>query len=107
MQLEARLVLVGGRNSLTSEFWSLHFLHGLSAAADARGDAPGGAAKSVVLGVQAAPSGTQGMGTPAAVKRFQRVPVGGPGNGTLRRTRTSKQAGRALRSQGYPHVLVM
>ena len=40
-----------------------------------------------------------------------RVPVtlscGGPGHGTLRRTRTSKQAGKALRSQGYPHALVM
>ena len=58
MQLGVRPVLVGRRNSLTSEFWSLHFLHGLGAAADARGDAPGGAAKPVVLRVQAAPSGT-------------------------------------------------
>ena len=32
---------------------------------------------------------------------------GGPGHGKLRRTRTSKQAGKALRSQGYPHALVM
>ena len=70
MQLGGRPVLVGRRNSLTSEFWSLHFLHGLGAAADARGDAPGGAAKPMVLGVQAAPSGTRGMGNPAAVKRF-------------------------------------
>ena len=70
MQLGVRLVLVGRRNLLTSEFWSLHFLHGLGAAADARGGAPGGAAKPVVLGVQAAPRGTRGMGNPAAVKRF-------------------------------------
>ena len=49
-----------------SEFRSLHLLHGLGA----RGDAPGGAAKPVVLGVQAAPSGTRGMGNPAVVKRF-------------------------------------
>ena len=70
MQLEVWRVLVGRRNSLTSEFRSLHLLHGLGAAADARGDAPGGAAKPVVLGVQAAPSGTRGMGNPAAVKRF-------------------------------------
>ena len=56
MQLGVWPVLVGRMNSLTSEFWLLHFLHGLGAAADARGDAPGGAAKPVVLGVQAAPS---------------------------------------------------
>ena len=70
MQLGVRPVLVGRRSSLTSEFWSLHFLHRLGAAADARGDAPGGAGRPVVLGVQAAPSGTRGMGNPAAVKRF-------------------------------------
>ena len=70
MQLGAWPVLVGRRNSLALEFWSLHLLHGLGAAADARGDAPGGAAKPVVLRVQAAPSGTRGMGNPAAVQRF-------------------------------------
>ena len=70
MQLGVWLVLVGRRNSLTSEFWSLHFFHGLSAAADARGDAPGGAARPVVLEVEVAPSGTRGMGVPAAMKRF-------------------------------------
>ena len=32
---------------------------------------------------------------------------GGPGHGTVRRTRTSKQAGKALRSQGHPHARVM
>ena len=31
----------------------------------------------------------------------------GPGHGTLRWTRTSKQAGKALRSQGHPHAHVM
>ena len=70
MQLEVRPVMVGRTNSLMLQFWSLHFLHGLGAAADARGDAPGGAAEPVVLGVQAALSGTRGMGNPAAVKRF-------------------------------------
>ena len=70
MQLGVRPVLVGRRNLLMSEFRSLHLLQGLGAAADARGDAPGGAAKPVVLGVQVAPSGTRGMGNPAAVKRF-------------------------------------
>ena len=70
MQLGMRPVQVGRRNSLTSEFRSLHLFHGLGAVADARGDAPGGAAKPVLLGVQAAPSGKRGMGNPAAVKRF-------------------------------------
>ena len=93
-RLGVRPVLVGRRESLTSEFWLLHLLHGLGAVADARGDAPGGAAKPVVLGVQ-------------AVKRFERVPLGGPGHGTLRQTRTSKQAGKPLRSQGHPHAHVM
>ena len=32
---------------------------------------------------------------------------GGPGHGTLRRTRTSKQAGKALRSRGDHHARVM
>ena len=32
---------------------------------------------------------------------------GGPGHGTLRWTRTSKQAGKALRSQGHHHTRVM
>ena len=35
------------------------------------------------------------------------VPVGGPGHGTLRWTRTSEQAGKALRSQGHHHARVM
>ena len=70
MQLGVRPVLIGRRNSLTPEFRSLHLLHGLGAVAGARGDAPGGAAKPVVLGVQLAPSVMRGMGYPAAVKRF-------------------------------------
>ena len=32
---------------------------------------------------------------------------GGPGHGTLRLTRTSKQAGKALRSQGHHYARVM
>ena len=70
MHLGVRPVPVGRGNSLMSEDRSLHLLHGLGAVADARGDARGGAAKPVVLGVHAAPSGTRGMGNPAAVKRF-------------------------------------
>ena len=70
MQLGVRPVLVGRRNSLTLEFRSLHLLHELGAVADARGDAPGGTVKPVMLGVQAAPNRTRGMGNPAAVKRF-------------------------------------
>ena len=53
-----------------SEFRSLHLLHGLGAVADARGNAPGGTAKPMVLRVQVAPNGTRGMGNTAAVKRF-------------------------------------
>ena len=70
MQLGVRPVLVGRRNSLMWEFRSLHLFHGIGSVADARGNAPGGAAKPVVLGVQVAPSGTRGMGNPAAMKRF-------------------------------------
>ena len=58
MQLGVRPVLVGRRNSLILEFRSLHLLHGLGAVADAPGNALGGAAKPVVLGVQVAPSVT-------------------------------------------------
>ena len=70
MQLGVQPVLVDRKNSLMSEFRSLHPLHRLGAVADAWGDAPGGAAKLVVLGVQVAPSGTREMGNPGAVKRF-------------------------------------
>ena len=70
MQLEVRPVLVGRRNLLMSEFRSPHLLHGLSSVADPRGDALGCAAKPVVLGVLAAPSGTCRMANPAAVKCF-------------------------------------
>ena len=58
MQMGVRPVLFGRSNSLMSAFRSVHLLHGLGAVADARGNAPGGAAKPVVLGVQAGPSGT-------------------------------------------------
>ena len=34
-------------------------------------------------------------------------PRGGPGHRTLRWTRTSKQAGKALRSQGHHYARVM
>ena len=70
MQLRVRPVLVGRKNSLMSEFRSLHLLHGLGAESDARGDAPGGAAKPVVPEVQVAPSNTRGIGNPAASERF-------------------------------------
>ena len=70
MQQGVRPVLVGRRNSLTSELRSLHLLHGLGAVADAQGDAPAGTVKPVVLRVQATPSGTRETGNPAAVKRF-------------------------------------
>ena len=55
---------------MMSEFRSLNLPHGLGAVADAGGDAPGGAAKPVVLGVQVALSGTRGMGIPVALKCF-------------------------------------
>ena len=64
MQLGVRPVLVGRRNFLMLEFRWLHLLHGLGAVADARGDAPGGAAKPVVLGVRAALSAREGWVTP-------------------------------------------
>ena len=45
--------------------------------------------------------GTPGRGTLVTRSR------GGPGHGTLRRTRASKQAGKALRSEGHPDARVM
>ena len=69
-------MLVGRRNSLMSEFRSLHFLHGLGAVARRRCE-PLGCAASCELRAAAprcsglvAPSGTRGIGNPAAVKRF-------------------------------------
>ena len=49
--------------------------------------------------------GREGAGAPTrgGVTRS----CGGPGHGTLRRTLASKQAGKALRSQGHPHARVM
>ena len=53
---------------------------------------PGGAAKPVVLGVQVAPSGTRGMGNPAAVITFDAFPWGAwPRDAAVD---THKQAGR-------------
>ena len=55
-----------------SEFRSLHFLHGLGAVAGWRCELLRCAASccAALLGVRVAPSGTRGMGNPAAVKRF-------------------------------------
>ena len=81
-----------------SEFWSLHFLHGLGAVAGRRCE-PLRCAASCELRAAAprcsglvAPSGTRGMSSLAAVKRFLRVPVGGLATG--RCGDTHKQAGR-------------
>ena len=62
------------------ESWSVHLFHGRGASVVAQGDALGGAAGSVMvlessgLGCcsypSKAPSGTRGLGNPAAVKRF-------------------------------------
>ena len=104
MQLGVRPLPVGGRNSLTSEFRSLHLLQGLGAVADARGDAPGSAAKPVLLGGQAAPSGTRGMGDPAAVKRFRRVPVGGLATG---RCGGHAEAGRQAKHCAHRGILML
>ena len=69
-------LLVGRGNSLMTEFRSLHFLHGLGAVAGRRCE-PLRCAASCELRAAAprcsglvAPSGTRGMGNPAAVKRF-------------------------------------
>ena len=69
-------LLVGRENSLMTEFCSLHFLHGLGAVAGRRCE-PLRCAASCELRAAAprcsglvAPSGTRGMGNPAAVERF-------------------------------------
>ena len=72
--------VVGRWDSLMRESWSIHLLHGRSASVVAQGDALGGAAGSMMvlessgLGCcsypSKAPSGTRGLGNPAAVKRF-------------------------------------
>ena len=69
-------LLVGRGNSLMTEFRSLHFLHGLGAVAGRRCE-PLRCAAGCELRAAAprcsglvAPSGTRGMGNPAAVKRF-------------------------------------
>ena len=53
-----------------------------------------------------APSGTRGLGNPAAVNAYDAFPWGA-GHGTLRWTRASEQAGKALRSQGHQCAHVM
>ena len=69
-------LLVGRGNSLMTAFCSLHFLYSLGAAAGRRCE-PLRCAASCELRAAAlrclglvAPSGTRGMGNPAAVKRF-------------------------------------
>ena len=73
-------LLVSRWDSLMWESWSVYLLHGRGASVVAQGDALGGAASSVMvsesLGLgccsypSKAPSGTRGLGNPAAVKRF-------------------------------------
>ena len=96
-----------------TEFRSVHFLHGLGAAAGRRCE-PLRCAASCKLRAAAlrcsglvAPSGTRGMGNPAAVRKLLTRSRGGPGHGTLRWTRASEQAGKALRSQGHHCAHVM
>ena len=79
-RLGVRPVLVGRWDSLMWESWSVHLLHCRGASVIAQGDVLGGAAGSVMvlessgLGCcsypSKAPSGTRGLGNPAAVKRF-------------------------------------
>ena len=73
-------LLVGRWDSLMRESWSVHLLHGRGASVVAQGDALSGAAGSVMVLESSglgcclypwkAPSGTWGLGNPAAVKRF-------------------------------------
>ena len=72
--------LDGRWDSLMSESWSVLLLHGRGASVVGQGDALGGAAGSVMVFESSglgccsypskAPSGTRGLGNPAAVKRF-------------------------------------
>ena len=67
-------------DSLMWESWSVHLLYGRGASVVAQGDALGGAAGSVMVSESSglggcsypskAPSGTRGLGNPAALKRF-------------------------------------
>ena len=73
-------LLVGRWDSLMRESWSVHLLYGRGASVVARDYALGGAAGSVMVLESSgsgccsyrskAPSGTRGLGNPAAVKRF-------------------------------------
>ena len=49
----------------------------------------------------------QGLRPPYTPRALLTRSRGGPGHGTLRLTRTSKQAGKALRSQGHHYARVM
>ena len=79
-RLGVRLVLVGRWDSLMWESGSVHIPQGRGASVVAEGDALGGAAGSVMvlessgLGCCSYPSkprsGTRGLGSPAALKRF-------------------------------------
>ena len=79
-RLGVRPVLVGRWDSLMRESWSVHLLHSRGASVVAQGDALGGAAGSVMVLESSgfgccsypskAPSGTRGLGNPAAVKRL-------------------------------------
>ena len=66
--------------------------------------------ESMMLGKHTAPAGsmweehaTTDLRSPTVLTRSR----GGPGHGTLRWTRASKQAGKRLRSQGQHHARVM
>ena len=83
-----------------SGFWSLHFLHGLGAVAGRRCEARGTRGSG-------GPEWHAGDGQPRGGETLLTRSRGGRGHGTLRWTRTGKQAGKALRSQGRHHARVM
>ena len=101
------------------ESWSVHLLHGRGASVVAQGDALGGAASRCAAlraascellrraargwWPRVAREGWVARGSETLLTRCR----GGPGHGTLRWTRTSEQAGKALRSQGHHCARVM
>ena len=96
-----------------SEFRSLHFLHGLGAvtgralrAAALRCELRAASCCAALLGV-GGPEWHARDGQPRGGETLLTRSRGGPGHGTLRWTRTSKQAGKALRSQGCHYARVM
>ena len=96
------------------ESWSVHLLHGRGASVVAQGDALGGAvdrcaalrAASCELLRRAARGWWPRVAREGWVTLLTRS-RGGPGHGTLRWTRASEQAGKALRSQGHHCAHVM